>query len=273
MNLINPNSIEGYVNHFADRLVTLSNSPYSKFHVTFHYPNLLIISGLNTSTKLLNFSKVHSDFLSEFPNYVSLIGTTNVKFIDLTNNSEYTNYETKTETNWFTFYNTPRPLYSEFQINEFISPYHTLPFSEYLHLSENEIYTPKNLRAGKLTQIPIHGGYPLVSSSYPFGYMIDARMIMYTAEFIAYNLFRFTKTDKIQILNTQMSPQFISDEFTVRCKSKHSEQSITSMAIDVLDDYDMFEAVDGYNIGDDLLNPVADKPWLESWKVGEMVIF
>lgn len=273
MNLVNPKSIEGYVNHFADRLVILSESYRSKFHVTFHFPNILVISGLNTSSNLFNLSKIHSDFIEEFPHYLELIGTKQVKFIDLTNNYEFTDYETTLETYWFDFHNTPRPIYNEFQISEFISPNHTIPFPEFTNLTSDGISLPKNPRIPKITNVPLYGGYYSVSSSYPYGYCKDARCVMYTSEFIAYNLFRFTKTKKLKIFNTQMSPLFLMDELSIKGDYKYSENKIVSMAIDVFDDYDMLEVVADYNIEDDLLKPIADKPWLEAWKVGEMIIF
>jgi hypothetical protein len=38
-------------------------------------------------------------------------------------------------------------------------------------------------------------------------------------------------------------------------------------------DYDLDEVVEDYDTSKDLLEPIADKPWIESWKVGELVLF
>lgn len=276
MNLINPNSVEGYVNHFADRLLSFSdNSNHSKFVVTFYYnSNLLIISGLNSSKDIFNLHKIHSDFLEEFPMYEDIIFfNKEMKIVDLTNQHKFSDNVHLIDSYWFTFHNTPRPLYSHFQISEFVSPSDTKKFPEYNHLSTNEIHLPRNPRETIISGPPIHGDGMFVSSSYPFGHSKYLRYILYTAEFFAYNLFRATKTDTIQIFNNQITPQWVSNEFSIRCKSKHSEKNLVSMALDVLGDYDLMSVVQDYNIEDDFFKPVSDKPWLEAWNVGELVIF
>ena len=49
MKLVNPNSYEGYVNHFADYLVSKFDGRSSRFIVTYHFPNVFVISGVNSN--------------------------------------------------------------------------------------------------------------------------------------------------------------------------------------------------------------------------------
>jgi hypothetical protein len=43
--------------------------------------------------------------------------------------------------------------------------------------------------------------------------------------------------------------------------------------LDTLSDYDLESVVEDYDISKDFFEPIADKPWIESWKVGDMVMF
>ena len=60
MNLVFPNSIEGYVNHFADFL--LNFSPYKQLTViktTFHFPNVMVVQGYDFNETIYNLSLIH----------------------------------------------------------------------------------------------------------------------------------------------------------------------------------------------------------------------
>ena len=96
---------------------------------------------------------------------------------------------------------------------------------------------------------------------------------MYTSEFIAYNLFRIAKTDKISIYNTASSPIFLDDDLQIKCNGPVSEKRLVSLVLDTLTDYDLEEVIEDYDTSKDLLEPIADKPWIESWKVGDLVLF
>jgi len=96
---------------------------------------------------------------------------------------------------------------------------------------------------------------------------------MYTSEFIAYNLFRIAKTNKISIHNTNVSPLYLDDDLLIKCDGPVSEKRLISLVLDTLTDYDLEEVINDYDTSKDLTEPIADKPWIESWKVGDLVLF
>ena len=270
MNLVFPNSIEGYVNHFADFLLEFVPSSHTNvIKTTFHFPNVMIVQGYDFSDTIYNFSKIHDEFLEKFPHYKEIIGVDRITFIDLLNNKSHKGL---LDTWWFTFYNTPRPIYNTLQISEFASPtlkeYTTVVTEDKIKFTTPSVL-PLDIVNSKQT---IETQY-MVTSSYPFGYSKYLRSIMYTSEFIAYNLFRIAKTDKISIYNTNISPIFLDEELQIKCNGPVSEKRLVSLVLDTLTDYDLEEVIEDYDTSKDLLEPIADKPWIESWKVGELVLF
>ena len=276
MKLVNPNSYEGYVNHFADYLVSKFDGRSTRFIVTYHFPNIFVISGVNSNKGIINYSSVHESFLEEFPHYYDILDVTkndisNFRFIDTVNshNNPKRNNSRFLETNWFEFHNTPRPTFNSFQMDNFVSPTH----KEYLNIDKNSITKFGSNYGDCEKEFQSNICHHNIQSSFPFGYNKEYRSIFYSAEFLANNLFRITKTPSMWIHNTQSSPAFISSELRIVCNSKYSEKHLLSLTMDSLCDYDIYEYIEDYNITDDLFHPIADKPWLEPWKVGELIIF
>ena len=270
MNLVFPNSIEGYVNHFADFL--LNFSPYKQLTViktTFHFPNVMVVQGYDFHETIYNLSKIHDEFLEKYPHYERIIDGDKIIFIDLINNKSYKGF---LDTYWFKFYNTPRPIYNTFQISEFALP--TLEeFTAIVTEDKIKFETPAIISKATINSKQTIECQSMVTSSYPFGYSKYFRGIMYTSEFIAYNLFRIAKTDNITIYNTTMSPLYLDEELQIKCSSPVSEKRLVSLVLDTLTDYDLDLVIEDYDTSKDLFEPIADKPWLESWKVGELVLF
>ena len=69
----------------------------------------MIVQGYDFSDTIYNFSKIHDEFLEKFPHYKEIIGVDRITFIDLLNNKSHKGL---LDTWWFTFYNTPRPIYN-----------------------------------------------------------------------------------------------------------------------------------------------------------------
>jgi hypothetical protein len=70
-----------------------------------------------------------------------------------------------------------------------------------------------------------------------------------------------------------MSPLFLDEDIRIVCNHKYSEKKLVSLVLDTLSDYDLESVVEDYDISKDFFEPIADKPWIESWKVGDMVLF
>ena len=83
MNLVNPKSIDGYVNHFADYILSYTNNIHIVIKVTFHFPNIMVVSGSDHTKTIYNFNKIHKDFLTQFPMYEEIIGTKDITIVDL----------------------------------------------------------------------------------------------------------------------------------------------------------------------------------------------
>ena len=117
MNLINPDSIEGIINHFANHLLeqvgdNLINE--NTFQVSYYFPSIMVVSGSITSdNEFFNLPKQFEIFKEkykyEFP-------STKLRFID---NIRY-NTSSSYNQNWHRFYNTPRPLYNNYQLSTYI---------------------------------------------------------------------------------------------------------------------------------------------------------
>jgi hypothetical protein len=230
-----------------------------------------VISGSDHTKTIYNFNKIHKDFLTQFPMYEDIIGTNDVTILDLLHNQH--NHKGYINTFWMTLYNTPRPLFNSFQLNEFILIEDDDPHS-IIHEDSITIQTPYISKTNdKLNFHKINEVNGMVFSTYPFGYSKDIRQIMYTSEFIAHNLFRVLKTEKLQIYNNSMTPLFLDEELRIVGNYKYSEKKLVSLVLDTLSDYDLESVVEDYEISKDFFEPIADKPWLESWNVGDMVMF
>jgi hypothetical protein len=230
-----------------------------------------VISGSDHTKTIYNFNKIHKDFLTQFPMYEDIIGTNDVTILDLLHNQH--NHKGYINTFWMTLYNTPRPLFNSFQLNEFILIEDDDPHS-IIHEDSITVQTPYIYKTNdKLIFHKINEVNGMVFSTYPFGYSKDIRQIMYTSEFIAHNLFRVLKTEKLQIYNNSMTPLFLDEELRIVGNYKYSEKKLVSLVLDTLSDYDLESVVEDYEISKDFFEPIADKPWLESWNVGDMVMF
>ena len=118
MNLVNPKSIDGYVNHFADYILSYTNNIHIVIKVTFHFPNIMVVSGSDHTKTIYNFNKIHKDFLTQFPMYEEIIGTKDITIVDLLHD-QY-NHKGFINTFWMTLHNTPRPLFNSYQLSEFV---------------------------------------------------------------------------------------------------------------------------------------------------------
>ena len=273
MKLIVQYSYEGFVNHFADYVSKILDSDdLNSVTVTMVLgPNIiLIVSGYYSGKSVFNFNEILNRFLDEYNVYEHILGDKKDK-IKITNNLKINSVH-RTNT-WFTLYNTERPIYNKFQIDVYES------------LSLNSIYqNMSSIESDKVNGL-IH--YPFTSdiitqvpsdvyvSEYPHGNSLGYRLKLYSCEFIANNLFRVLKIDKLNILLHGNSFGENLDENSIRITGnyRYPEKKIISLALDVLSDFDLDESLNDYDTNQDLLDPLGYKPWLEDYKVGELILF
>lgn len=274
MKLIIQYSYEGFVNHFADyvREILDSDGDLNSVNITMVLgPNIMIIvSGYYSGKSVFNFTEILNNFLEEYNIYDDIFGDKKSK-VKITNNLNINSIHTTS--NWFTLYNTKRPIYNRFQIGMYESLYSNLMY--------------KNMSSIECDSINVRVSYPFTSdiitrlpndiyqSEYPHGNSVDYRTKLYSCEFIAHNLFRILRTDKLNILIHGNSFNETLDDTSIRITGnyKYSEKKIVSLVLDVLSDFDLMESLNGYNLNQDLIDPLGYKPWLEDYKVGELILF
>lgn len=273
MDLINPQSNEGFVNHLATYICQIlsKESTDVSIKVTLHFPNVFIISGSYIGKQqIINFNQVLQNFIDEFPEYSTLeFLPKKVQFINLLILKTYQIFDS-----WNIFYNTPRPLYNNAQIINYVS------------LSESDTYKVNSISTDHLNteyNFRIHPHefseyYRLneISSQFPHGFSSLSRMGMYTREFFAYNLFKFTKSSNIKICTPGFTPEDTlnnENQFRIITTGRWSEKKLKSLIMDVYSDYDIMSAIEDYDINLDLSHPIADKPWLEMYKPDEIKLF
>jgi len=271
MNLINPDSIEGIINHFANHLLeqvgdSLINE--NTFQVSYYFPYIMVVSGSVTSdNEFFNLPKQFEMFKEK---YKYDFPSTKLRFID---NIRY-NSSSSYNQNWHRFYNTPRPLYNEYQLSTYIEKdYRSMKSSAIVSIGEDysnvsSFFFDDN-RLTYLSNSTHH-------SQYPHGYSKELRKKLYSMEFIAYNLFRVSKSKVMDIHTWGETPETFTmndNMFKIRTNSRWSNEKLSSVALDVLCDYNINEAIEDYDINDDLFLPIADKPWNEHYKMDELILF
>lgn len=113
-----------------------------------------------------------------------------------------------------------------------------------------------------------------VSSSFPHGYSINSdRNKLYYSEYICNQLFSVVHSDEIEF----MFGSIINDEQVINIKGNciYSDSDVESMILDVFDfNLESFNnIIKNYDLMNDLLNPLSDKPWLAKDKIRDMIIF
>ena len=273
MRLVLLNSFEGFVNHFADYISGILNSEKSMSYVTASFikgdVDIIILSGYYGGNSTYNFNELLNKFRDMYPFY-NLSVLSPRKTIKIINN--LTKEDFGGIDSWFTFYKTDRPIYTQNQIENYKKLY-----------VNNDGYS--SIEPGKLNgdvffpQQSINYTNTLstvITSQYPHGYSIEYREKLYSAEFLAHNLFRVIKSDKIEMFFwVDTLEELMDDElcFRIKTQSRWSESKLKSLALDVLCDFNMSECISGYDITQDLTDPVSDKPWLDDYKVGELILF
>lgn len=268
MNLINPDSVEGIINHFANHLLEQiedGHSNHNTFKVSFYSPNLMVVTGSVTSdNEFMNIGKLFELFTEKF-NYKFLHNK--IRFVD---NITY-NTSSNCHQNWQRFYNTPRPLYNEYQINNYISKDYNSSNILNIGIDYKNVssFFFDNFEMSYLTDFIFH-------SQFPHGFSKQFRIKMYSMEFVAYNMFRVSKSKIMDIhtWGTSLDTFLLNDDmFKIKTKSRWSNEKLASVALDVLSDYDIHESIEHYDINDDLFLPIADKPWNEHYKMDELILF
>jgi len=268
MKYINPKRNRGIVNKFADHILTEINKlgEYDSVIEISDSGKFIIVNGYTSYEKPLDLNHIKETFLNQNPDVLEVLGYKDLNLIDLV---EYDVNPKKQDDYWFTFYNTSRPTYSDFIIqnagldnslsitNDLI---HEVTFSDYgINNIPKFIYPPIT-----------------ITSEFPHGYSLNmGRIHYYYSEYIAHNIMTTINSKKMSF---KISTRIDEDEdFMIEIKgnSMYNDDVIKSMVLDVFNfDLESFKhTLSSYNFTDDIDNPFGSKPWLFKDQINNCIIF
>jgi hypothetical protein len=268
MKYINPNRNRGIVNKFADHTLNEINKlgEYDSVIEISDSGKFIIINGFTSYEKPLDLNHIKESFIKQNPDILDVLGYKDLNLIDLV---EYDVNPKKQDDYWFTFYNTSRPTYSDFIIqnagldnslsitNDLI---HEVTFSDYgINNIPKFIYPPIT-----------------ITSEFPHGYSLNmGRIHYYYSEYIAHNIMTTINSKKMSF---KISTRIDEDEdFMIEIKgnSMYNDDVIKSMVLDVFNfDLESFKhTLSSYNFTDDIDNPFGSKPWLFKDQINNCIIF
>ena len=271
MDYINLKSHRGVVNLFADYLLnklitdvtidaTLEVTDCGKF---------FLVNGLTNSKKILNLHVIKEDFFKEYESLLTDLGYKQINVVDtITYEVELT---TKDEQS-FNFYHTKRPIFNK-ELIDFTSKKTDL---SYLSFS-NSGFIELDYSEEKTTKLEQFKYSPMnITSEFPNGYSWEmGRGNLYYSEYICNQLFNIIKVKELLFKFSTLKDK--NDDFKIRVISNsiYSEKTIISM---ILDNFNfnissLKEMMSDYNLLNDILDPLGDKPWLVKDKTKGLIIF
>lgn len=257
MNLINFKSRRGFVNLFADFILSFLEpfDKLSQIQVT-DCKNFIVVGGKTSYGEVLDITKIKNLFINKYGEIYKSVGLEKLNIIDLI---EYQTIPVVPKSLYLgQFYHTERPIYSESQIS--------LKFKDESYISPDVIVRESLENYNCST--PTHYESFHLTSEFPYGYSIkNTRDKLYYCEYVSVNLFT--------ILGTESLEYFWSDEsIELKSKSFISVEKLDSLMKDVFDfELEGFlKSFENYQFSDDILKPLNSKPWLVKDKVKELYI-
>ncbi|MDB4234991.1 hypothetical protein N9828_00685 [bacterium] len=212
---------------------------------------------------------IKEDFYKEYESSLKVLGYEQINVVDtITYDVELT---TKDEHS-FNFYHTKRPIFSK-EVIDFISEttdlsYHSFSNSGFIELDYSEEKTT-DLEQFKYSPINI-------TSEFPHGYSWGmGRGYLYYSEYICNQLFNVINVRELLFKFSTLKDENKDFKIRIISNSIYSEKIIVSM---ILDNFDfnissLKEKMVDYNLLDDILEPLENKPWLIKDKTKGLIIF
>lgn len=268
MKYINPRTNRGIVNKFADHILSEINKlgDYDSVIEVSDCGKFFMINGFTSYENQLDINYLKETFLSKNNDVLELLGYKDLNILNLV---EVDVTPTKKEEYWFTFYNTSRPTYTNFIIensgldNSF-SITNDLMYE--VNFSDNDIEELPNFIYPPLT----------ITSEFPYGYSLNmGRIHYYYSEYIAHNIMTRINSKK---LSFKISTKINEDEdfnIEVKSNSMYNDEVVKSMVLDVFNfDLESFKhTLSSYDFTDDIDNPFGSKPWLFKDQIDNCIIF
>ena len=276
MKYINPFSKQGFVNLFADHIIkSINPSHKSRFQVV-DFKSFLVVYGSTSSDEVLDLNKLRDTFIEKNKELVNYLDIKNVNIIDLI---DYREPLSPTEY-YFDYFNSSRPIFHQKTLNEidrdtngeykkdFLS---SIDYTDKLELEFYSPFLPDNLKIFNTTN------FLSVSSSFPYGHSLNlGRREFYYGEYVCNHLFNILETDKITLKYSSTLDSEEDLNIEVICNSFYSPEKIKSLVLDVFDfNINKFsnDFLNEYDIEDDIINQVKDKPWLVKDRTKDLIMF
>jgi hypothetical protein len=236
----------------------------------------LVVYGSTSSDEVLDLNKLRDTFIEKHKELVNYLNLKHVNIIDLI---DYREPLSPTEY-YFEYYNSTRPIFHTKVLNEinrdtngeykkdFLS---SIDYTDKLELEFYSPFLPDNLKIFNTTN------FLSVSSSFPYGHSLNlGRREFYYGEYVCNHLFNILETDKITLkYNTSLdSEEDLNIE--VICNSFYSPEKVKSLVLDVFDfNINKFsnDYLNEYDIEDDIISQVKDKPWLVKDRTKDLIMF
>jgi len=276
MKYINPFSKQGFVNLFVDHIIkSINPSHKSRFQVV-DFKSFLVVYGSTSSDEVLDLNKLRDTFIEKNKELVNYLDIKNVNIIDLI---DYREPLSPTEY-YFDYFNSSRPIFHTKVLNEinrdtdgeykkdFLS---SIDYTDKLELEFYSPFLPDNLKIFNTTN------FLSVSSTFPYGHSLNlGRREFYYGEYVCNHLFNILETDKIVLKynNSLDSEEDLNIE--VICNSFYSPEKVKSLVLDVFDfNINKFsnDYLNEYDVEDDIINQVKDKPWLVKDRIKDLIMF
>tara|TARA_R110001599_G_scaffold129725_7_gene304312 strand:- start:14749 stop:15564 length:816 start_codon:yes stop_codon:yes gene_type:complete len=271
MDYINLKSHRGVVNLLADYILNKLITDVT-IEATIEVTNcgkFFLVNGLTNSKKILSLHIIKEDFYKEYESLLKDLGYEQINVVDtITYDVELA---TKDEQS-FNFYHTKRPIFSK-EVIDFTSETTDLSYQSFSNLGfiELDYSEEKTTDLEQFKYSPIN-----ITSEFPHGYSWEmGRGNLYYSEYICNQLFNVIRVKELLFKFSTLKDK--NDDFKIRVISDsiYSEKTIVSM---ILDNFNfnitsLKENMSGYNLLNDILNPLGDKPWLVKDKTKGLIIF
>lgn len=270
MKYINPKSIRGLVNRFADFIVSelsKDNNFVSIINVTY-LDSFFVINGITESDKVLNIGPIKDKFFELNKGILEDLG------IKQTNTIDVIKYNKKPEiptTHCFEFYNSDRVLFKKETINlikHLDSEYESINYFNEFIVESNKFIT------NHFTIIP----EMVFTSEYPYGYSVNSnRSYLYYCEYICNHLFKTINMEYVNFKFSTLKDEKTNDQLiSIKTDSIYGDDYIKSLILDVFDfNIDKFvsDNLSGYDVKNEIDSQLEKKPWNKVDRMNDMVIF
>lgn len=258
MKFTNLKSKLGVTNLFSDFILKKFGVESNTIIKVTCFENFFVINGTTNSTKEFNLSEIKSEFVKEFKEYIIESGFNEnfgcldmIKYQKEMTNNDYNRF-------WFSFFKSKRPIYHPEVIKNIslIKNYISLDYDSSIKFELESIKENIKYRF-ELSPLQITSEFPY-GFSYPMG-----RALLYYSEYVCNQIFNTVKSDKIDLcVSFKKSDNDV--KLNIKLKSIYPKLNIKSMVLDVFDfDYNEFyEIIESYDVLEDMINPIEDKPWL-----------